>query len=190
MAFSGLFLCVFLVVHLAGNLLLFVGREEFNRYSQFMSTSLWIRFLEIGLFLGFLLHIIDGILLTIKNKRARTSSYKKFQSKAPLSSRIMHISAIFVLLFLVVHLYSFFIYHRFGEDKDYYARVVYLFSDPLYAFFYVIMMFFLSLHLWHGFESAFQTLGIRHKAIQIFGKVFATVVPLGFAIIPLYFLFR
>lgn len=198
MSLTGLFLCSFLLVHLTGNFQLFKndGGEAFNHYSEFMSTNILIRILEIGLVVGFLLHIIDAIRLYILNKQARPIGYAKNQASAnsTLTSRTMIYSGSLVLVFLVIHLRSFAIEHRvIGTDLTMYQSVVESFQQPVYAWFYVFAMVLLGLHLNHGFQSAFQTLGLNHKKytplIKTLGLLFSILVPLGYAIMPLYFLF-
>lgn len=199
MAITGLFLISFLVVHLSGNLLLFKadGGKAFNDYAHFMSTNPIIRTMEIVLFAGFLFHIIDGILLTIQNRRARPVKYA-VQKPSPDSSwvaRNMGITGSVILIFLVVHLDSFFVEHRLlGNETPMDELVKNAFDNPIYAGFYVVAMVLLGLHLSHGFKSAFQTLGLRHKSyfhiIKYIGIIFSIAVPAAFASMPIYFYFN
>lgn len=199
MAITGLFLISFLVVHLSGNLLLFKadGGKAFNEYARFMSTNPIIRTMEIVLFAGFIFHIIDGILLTVQNRKARPVKYA-VQKPSPNSNwpaRNMGISGSIILIFLVVHLKSFFVEHRFlGNETPMDKLVKEAFSDPFYAGFYVIAMVLLGLHLSHGFKSAFQSLGLRHSSyfniIKYIGIIFSIVVPAAFASMPIYFYFN
>ena len=196
MAVTGLFLCTFLLVHLSGNLALFKhdGGEAFNHYSEFMSTNPLIRVSEIILVLGFLLHMIDGVTLWFTNKKARPIGYKKLPGSATSSvfSRTMIFSASIILVFLIIHLETFFVVHRIiGTDKTMYQSVVEAFANPVYSGFYVFALILLSFHLNHGFSSAFQTLGLNHKKysplIKAVGFLFSILVPLGFATMPIYF---
>ena len=198
MSLTGLFLCSFLLVHLTGNFQLFKddGGEAFNHYSEFMSTNILIRILEIGLFLGFALHITEALWLYFLNKKARPVTYAKNQASenSTLTSRTMIWSGSIVLVFLVVHLKSFFIDHRIiGSELTMYQGVVQTFQEPLYSWFYVLAMVLLGFHLNHGFQSAFQTLGLNHKKytplIKTVGLLFSVLIPLGYATMPLYFLF-
>lgn len=207
MSITGLFLCSFLVVHLIGNLQLFKddGGEAFNIYSHFMATNPIIRTMEIVLVLGFLFHIYDAIVLTRKNKAARPIGYadSRPQENSTWSSRNMGLLGTVILVFLIIHLWNFFVPARFGgldgvviENVEYdnlYLKVVQSFDIWWYVAIYVISMVALAYHLIHGFQSAFQSLGLDHKKytpfIQKFGYAFSVIVCAGFAAIPLYFFF-
>lgn len=207
MSVTGLFLCSFLVVHLIGNLQLFNndGGAAFNIYSRFMGTNPIIRTMELVLLAGFLFHIYDAIVLTRRNKAARPIGYVNNhpEENSTWSSRNMGLLGTVILVFLIIHLWNFFVPARFGglegvviEDVEYdnlYLKVVQSFQIWWYVAIYVIAMVALAYHLIHGFQSAFQTLGLDHKKytpfIQMFGYAFSVLVCLGFAIIPLYFFF-
>ncbi|MDX5420773.1 MAG: succinate dehydrogenase cytochrome b subunit [Hymenobacteraceae bacterium] len=207
MSVTGLFLCSFLVVHLLGNLQLFNddGGAAFNIYSYFMANNMVIRFMEIVLVLGFVFHIYDALVLTRRNKAARPVDYseQRPQENSTWSSRNMGLLGTVILVFLIIHLWNFFVPARFGgldpvvvegvEYENLYLRVVQSFQIWWYVAIYVISMVALAYHLIHGFQSAFQTLGLTHKKytpfIQAFGYAFSVIVCLGFAIIPLYFFF-
>jgi succinate dehydrogenase / fumarate reductase, cytochrome b subunit len=207
MSITGLFLCSFLVVHLIGNLQLFRADDgaAFNVYSHFMGTNPIIRTMEIVLLLGFLFHIYDAIVLTRKNKSARAIGYQENRpsENSTWSSRNMGLLGTVILVFLIIHLWNFFVPARFGgldpivvENVEYdnlYIKVVQSFQVWWYVLIYVISMIALAYHLIHGFQSAFQTLGLDHKKytpfIQKFGYAFSIIVCLGFAAIPLYFFF-
>ena len=205
MSITGLFLCSFLVVHLVGNLTLFYkdGGEAFNIYSHFMANNPVIRTMEFVLVAGFLFHIYDAIVLTRRNKGARPVGYANNhpEENSTWSSRNMGLLGTVILVFLLVHLWNFFVPARFGElegvpEKEYlnlYSEVALAFKNPIYVGLYVISMVALAYHLIHGFQSAFQSLGLTHKKytpfIQKFGVAFSIIISLGFAIIPLYFFF-
>ncbi|PRY12736.1 succinate dehydrogenase / fumarate reductase cytochrome b subunit [Pontibacter ummariensis] len=207
MSITGLFLCSFLVVHLIGNLQLLAsdGGDAFNVYSAFMGTNKVIRFMELILVLGFVFHIYDAIVLTRRNKSARPIDYaeQRPQENSTWSSRNMGLLGTVILVFLIIHLYNFFVPARFGgldtvsiDNEVYdnlYAEVIYAFSQWWYVLIYVLSMIALAYHLIHGFQSAFQTLGLDHKKytpfIQKFGYAFSILVCLGFAAIPLYVFF-
>ncbi len=198
MAATGLFLITFLVVHLAGNLLLLRndGGAAFNAYAEFMSTNPLIRVLEIGLFAGFVVHIYQGLYFIFTERRARPKGYTLNQASANsnIFSRTMRLSAVVVLVFLVVHLRHFFVEHRLlGTPLTMYESCKIAFENPYYSAFYVLSMVLLAFHLAHGFYSGFQTLGLvlnkRIERLLKWGAAgFAFLVPLGFAIIPMYFL--
>ena len=163
----GAFLCSFLLIHLSGNLLLFKDDQgkAFEAHSEFMSTNPGIRILEIGLFAGFLIHILFGIRVWLHNRRARPARYraKGASDNTTFSSRWMFFNGSFVFVFLVIHLYSFFIPARFGNPSHapMYELVKEAFSNPYYVVFYLAAMVVLGFHLRQGFQSAFQTFGIR-----------------------------
>ncbi|MCC6395571.1 MAG: succinate dehydrogenase cytochrome b subunit [Bacteroidetes bacterium] len=197
MALSGLFLCSFLVVHLYINLFLFKSDYgvEFDAYSHFMATYPLIRPIEIVLFLGFLLHAIVGIWLWLMNRRARPVKYEvlKASENSALSSRIMWVTGIVVAAFLVVHINSFFITSRFlTPERSMFVIVREVFRNPWYDAFYVVALGFLAYHLKHGFQSAFQTFGLRgtryQRLIDLVAMIFWLLIPIGFAAMPLYFL--
>lgn len=199
MALTGLFLIIFLATHLAGNLLLLAqdGGAAFNEYAEFMATNPVVRVLEIGLFAGFLFHIVDGIVLMRQNKSARSQKYavQVHPKESTWFSRYSAHTGIVILVFLILHLANFFFKHRvIGTEESMFDTVRLAFENPLYSIFYVVAMFFIGFHLNHGFQSAFQTIGWRHPKytpiIRKLGTAYAIIVPAGFAVIPLYFLIK
>ena len=196
MALSGLFLCSFLVVHLYINLFLFKqdAGSTFDVYAEFMATYPLLRPLEIVLFAGFLLHAIVGIWLWIGNRRARPDRYEVNRSSenSTLSSRISFVTGAIVLVFLVIHVNTFFVQSRFFDPGvTMYDLIAEAFSNPLYDLFYLVALVFLGYHLKHGFQSSFQTLGLLHsrykKLIEAVGFIFWFLIPLAFAAMPVYF---
>jgi succinate dehydrogenase / fumarate reductase cytochrome b subunit len=194
-AFTGLFLCSFLLVHLVGNFQLFKSDngEAFNAYSHLMSTNPGIRTLELGLAAGFLGHILLGLITWWHNRSSRPVKYAlvRASENSDLTSRIMFISGSIVFIFLVIHLINFFVPTRFGGEEDMYKAVKAAFSNPLYVGLYLIALFLLGFHLRHGFESAFQTFGLRPRwqhALEWIAIVFWLLVPIGFAAMPIYFM--
>ncbi|MCB1146275.1 MAG: succinate dehydrogenase cytochrome b subunit [Leptospiraceae bacterium] len=201
MSITGLFLIGFLLTHLSGNLLLFIQDQgvAFNEYSKFMSTSPIIRVLEVVLVAGFLFHIVDGIMLSIKNKKSRPVGYKKRSgSESSFFSKFMPQTGLFIFIYLIIHINSFTIKHRVVEpgNLDFYGTVSDAFRygwGGFYWAFYVLAMVLLAFHLNHGFQSAFQSLGLNHKKyspiIKTLGSLYSIVVPAAFAAIPVYFRF-
>jgi succinate dehydrogenase / fumarate reductase cytochrome b subunit len=216
MGLTGLFLVLFLVVHLVGNLLLLVGPEAFNDYAEFMGTNLLIRISEIGLFAIFIVHIVDGLMISAKNAKARPVKYavKAGGANSTWFSRNMKWTGLFFLVFLIIHLCSFFLTSRFGVDigvgisEEYnylqpgmetlsaepislWHKTAAQFTVEWYVAINVAAMVFLIFHLNHGFQSAFQTLGWNHKKytpiIKLVGTGFSILVPIAFAAIPVYF---
>ena len=197
MALSGLFLCSFLVVHLYINLFLFKADNgaEFDAYSHFMATYPLIRPIEIILFLGFLLHAVIGIWLWLMNRRARPVRYEvlKASENSTLSSRVMWATGILVGIFLGFHINTFFITSRFiTPERSMYEIVREAFQNPWMDAFYIVALVILAYHLRHGFQSAFQTFGLRNARYQwlidLVAMIFWLLIPIGFAAMPLYFL--
>jgi succinate dehydrogenase / fumarate reductase cytochrome b subunit len=204
MALTGLFLCSFLVVHLIGNLQLLAGDASvrFNEYAKFMTTFPLVKFLSYGLYAGFLIHIIDGVMLVMKNREARPVAYKvmKGEANSTWASRNMGLLGTIIFVFLVIHLKSFWYEMHFGAigvdtygNKDLYTVVDAAFSQLWYVILYVVAQIALAYHLLHGFQSAFQTFGLNHAkytpTIKTIGFVFSILVPAGYAAIPLVMFF-
>ena len=205
MSLTGFFLISFLLVHLTGNLMLFKndGGTAFNAYANFMSTAGIVRVAEIILVLGFLLHIFVAWQLTRHNQQTRPQhyAYTRPDTNSAWTSRNMGILGSIILIFLLIHLYNFWFQYKFHADiplvpdagyKDMYWLVQKVFIEEWwYSILYIVAMVFLGFHLAHGFESAFQTLGIHHQKytpfIKKLGLLFAIVVPAGFASMPIYF---
>lgn len=200
MALTGLFLTSFLIVHLSGNLLLLKtdGGEAFNAYAHFMETNPIIRILEIGLLAGFLFHIAYGLNLAMSNAKARPQGYRmvKASQTSTFYSRFMTYSGLAVLGFLFLHLWGFWYKMRFKlTDLSPYDLAVEKFTNPVFSIIYVIAMALIAFHLAHGFQSAFQTIGLQvsvrlEKKFRTAGLWFAILICTAFAIIPLFFLFR
>lgn len=204
MALSGLFLVLFLVGHLAGNLQLLLSNEadaarlQFNAYAHFMTTNPVIKLLSYVTYAAILLHVLYALLLTLANRKARAGGYASGTQRkgTTWASRNMGVLGTLVLLFLVIHLRNFWYKMHWGaigidaaEHKDLYNVVIQSFQSEVYVVLYVLSMGVLSYHLWHGFQSACRTLGLHHpnytRLIQWIGRAFAIVVPLLFAIIPI-----
>jgi succinate dehydrogenase / fumarate reductase cytochrome b subunit len=208
MALTGLFLCLFLLGHLAGNLqLIFIPGQEgllqFNIYAKFMTSNPAVKLLSYITYLSILLHVVDGIILTRYNKSSRPVkyAYNNPGANSGWASRSMALLGIFTLLFLIIHLKSFWFEMHFGNlpydsngNKDLYTITIVAFKNWWYTAIYVVAMILLALHLSHGFQSAFQSLGINHSRytplIKTIGLGFAVLIPALFALIPIYiFLF-
>ncbi len=193
---TGLFLCSFLIVHLAGNLLIFKndGGAAYNAFSEFMSTNFFIRALEIILLAGFAFHILLGFLLWLAGRRARPQPYvmNRPAENSTLASRWAFWTGSFVFIFLVIHMNSFWVPERFGSGgESTYDLVTTAFKSPGYDIFYLVALIFLGYHLRHGFQSAFQTFGLRpgwQRPVDLVAIIFWLLFPIGFASMPLYFL--
>ena len=202
-AVAGVFLMLFLVVHLSTNLLMLTGdRAAFDKAVQFLLTNPFIKVMEYVLFAGFLTHILMGVFVWFKNKKARPVGYKVAQNSttSPFSKFMMHSGGV-IFVFLLIHFYHFF-FVKIGlvplppnalNTHDFYSISVYLFQQPAVSFIYILSFVFLAFHLYHGFQSAFQTFGLNHPKyfgiIKIAGAVYALAISIGFSIIPIYFLF-
>ena len=203
MALTGLFLVLFLVGHLLGNMLLFAddSGQAFNEYARFMTTTPTIQVLSLITYASIIIHVVYSIILTRKNRSARPIGYAVNAASANSlwTSRNMGILGTIVLIFLVIHMKSFWYQMKFGEMpmvnydgagefKDLYSIVAQAFTQWWYVALYVVAMFGLAFHLSHGFKSAFQTLGLTHKKytplIESVGFWFAIVVPTLFALMP------
>ena len=209
MSLTGLFLILFLVVHLVGNLQLLAndGGESFNSYAYFMTTNPLIKFMSYGLYFFILLHAFLGIMIWWKNRAAKGSSYVVSSNvNVTWASKNMAILGTLILAFIFIHMGDFWYKMKFTDQlamvsvngmeaqvKDLYSQVAFTFSKPLMVVAYVIGMIVLALHLWHGFQSAFQTLGLNHPKytpiIKTLGKYYSIIIPLAYAIIPLYYFF-
>lgn len=205
MALTGLFLILFLTGHLLGNLQLLKddGGQAFNEYAKFMTTTPVIKILSYLTYICIILHVIYSLILTIHNRKARPIKYavSRQSENSVWTSRNMGILGTIVLLFLVIHLKSFWYemhygsiptieYEGGGQIKNLYQIVVEAFSQLWYVILYVVSMAALAFHLSHGFQSAFQTLGLRHQKytpiIKSAGLLFAILVPALFALQPVY----
>ncbi|MBI3788807.1 MAG: succinate dehydrogenase cytochrome b subunit [Ignavibacteriales bacterium] len=197
MSLTGLFLCTFLVEHLIGNLLLFRndGGRMYQAYTEFLVGNVVIRTIEIVLFASLVGHALSGVSVWFLNKRSRPQKYEVYRLKdnTPLASRITMLTGSIVFLFLVIHLRTFFIGSRFAaEEPNMYEMIRTAFASPTYSIFYVVALAFLAYHLKHGFQSAFQTLGLNNKKytwlINAVAVIFWLLIPIGFASLPVYFL--
>lgn len=196
MSLTGLFLMVFLTEHLIGNLLLFANDNGtlYEAYGHFLVVNPVIRMIEILLFASMAIHAVFATMLWWTNLQTRPVKYKKYRLKdnTPWWSRNTLLTGSIVFIFLVIHLRTFFVPIRLeGKPFSEYEMVVEAFSNPWYCGFYLFALLLLGYHLRHGFQSAFQTLGLRNKTftpiIDAVAFVYWFIVPLMFATIPVYF---
>lgn len=207
MALSGFFLLFFLLQHFAINLLSIFSADAFNEVSHFMGTNPLVQFaLQPVLIGGILFHFIWGIYLELENKKARPIKYEAgISSKGSLVSKNMIVSGLVVLIFMAVHFVDFFFpelqakyfggerefgYTIASMDRTYFEHLVHEFANPLKVILYLVGFFFLGLHVNHGFQSSFQTVGASHPkytpVIQKIGFLYSVVIPAGFAFIAVY----
>ncbi len=209
MSLMGLFLMIFLVVHLGINLLLLFDptRELFNEVAHFMGTNPVIQMFQWVLFAGFVIHMFLGVVLQIQNWIARPKGYKvKASSEESVFSRYMIHTGIIIFVFLIIHFANFFfkakVFHSIPEFvldgtptgmEDMGILVMKLFELPEYVIGYIIALLVLGFHLDHAFQSAFQSLGINHRKytpfIKGFGHFYTIVITAGYIIIPLFIYF-
>lgn len=202
MALSALFLILFLIIHLAVNLTSVISENTFNELSHFMGTNPLIQFaMQPVLLAGVIFHFVMGFVLEIQNKRARGSEkYYAYNGGANSSwmSRNMIITGVMILLFLGLHLYDFWVaemnykYIEFNAPNPtrYYHELIEKFHEPLRVGIYVLCFVFLCLHLLHGFQSAFQSMGwkdnARKKLISQVGNWYSYIICGGFIFIALF----
>lgn len=200
MALSGLFLVLFLAQHATINLSSVVSPETFNQWSHFMGYNAVVQFiLQPILIAGVIVHFVMGIVLEIQNNRARKIKYVKFKgsANAPWVSRNMILTGLVVLAFLGLHFYDFWVHemaYKYVEARPedptrYHAETVEKFEPIWRTVIYVVSFVLLALHLWHGFASSFQSMGVNNKytpAIRNFTRLYAIVVPMIFIFIALY----
>lgn len=206
MALLGGFLMIFLLIHLGINLCLLRddGGKWFTDAAHFMGTNYVIKVFEVVLFGGFLFHIILGIILQVKNWSSRPVRYRVTnKSNTSFLSKYMIYTGGVVFIFLAIHMMNFYFVkiglagadapRLEGGEPNFYVMAQELFAIPLYSILYIVLIAVLGIHLNHGFQSAFQTLGLNQKKytplIEKVGTIYSIVVPLGFIIIPIYFLF-
>lgn len=201
MGLTGLFLISFLVVHCFINSLIFFndGGLTFNIGAAFMAHNWLIRAGEIVLFAGLIIHIVQALVLTLENRKARPVGYAKIDGAANSSwySRSMGLLGTLLLIFLIIHLVHFWVKSRFtglpGEDangnENLYAVMQETFKMAWVVVVYCLSMISLAYHLMHGFQSAFQTLGLNHKkytpVIKKLGVAFSIIIPFIFALMPI-----
>lgn len=206
MGLTGLFLITFLIVHCFINALIFFndGGVTFNMGAHFMATNWIIRAMEIVLFAGILLHIFLALKLTIQNRKARPVKYAvgPGQTNSRWYSRWMGLLGTLLLMFLIIHIRHFWVETRvnglehfeeqgiypMGDMENLFGLMKLTFEELWVVIVYCLAMVSLAYHLMHGFQSAFQSLGLNHKkytpAIKAIGFGFSIIVPLIFAAMP------
>ncbi len=199
MAVTGLSLVAFLLVHCGINACIFFNDsgKTFNAAAEFMAHNWLIRTAEVGLFGGLLIHIIQGLSLSLSNQTKRKEKYRASAGDANSKwySRSMGILGSLLLIFLVMHLKHFWVVSRFTDaiqetkGSTLFDEMKTVFTDPIPVIIYVIGCLSLAYHLLHGFQSAFQSMGINHPVytpiIKSVGNAFSLIVPLVFAAMPI-----
>lgn len=209
MGVTGLSLVAFLLVHCGINACIFVndGGETFNEAAHFMGSNFFIRAAEIGLFAGILLHIVQGLLLWADQRKRRPIGYEVQAGSATSTwySRSMGLLGTIILLFLIIHLYHFWVPSRITTGlseytvngivyHNLYAKMQDVFTQLWVVIIYVLAVISLAYHLMHGFQSAFQTMGWNHPKytplIKALGYGYSIVIPLIFAAMPIALHFK
>lgn len=190
MAVTGLLLGGFMLFHLAENLLLFKGEVAYNSWVEFLLANPLLPLLELGLAAVFLAHIVSGVWVRLEDWLNAPRGYeaRKWQGGRTIGSATMLYTAILILLYLAYHMLTFrFVDHSMG----FYQMVTSSFRNPAFVAIYVGGALALVLHLTHGMQSAFQTLGLNHPKYTPFIKIGGWIVALamtGFALISVYYL--
>jgi succinate dehydrogenase / fumarate reductase, cytochrome b subunit len=201
---TGLFLITFLIVHAGANSCIFLndGGETFNSVAHFMSHNWILRFIEVGLFAGLILHIVQGLILWKQNSGARPVKYtvNAANQNSKWYSRSMGLLGTLLLFFLIIHVSKFFLDTKIAMYADggandashnLYEEMKTEFQKWWVVVIYIIGLISLFWHLIHGFQSAFQTLGMNHKKytpiIKVIGIGYSVIICLLFALMPIAF---
>lgn len=195
---TGILLFAYLILHIAGNLMVFLGRETFNTYSHALINNPLVVPVEIGLLIVFLIHLFKAIRMTFQNQSARPAKYAKKElaggaSQKTFASTSMILTGLAILIFVPIHVRTFKYgthYDLGGGMRDLFRTEVENFSSPLAVGFYIVMMVLVGLHLWHGVPSSFQSLGLSGPRftplIRRVGKISAVLIAGGFIVITLW----
>jgi succinate dehydrogenase / fumarate reductase cytochrome b subunit len=195
---TGLALFLYLIIHIAGNLMVFGGPALFNKYAYTLESNPLIPVIEIGLLLIFLVHVYKTVTMFLSNQQARPARYQQktradHTSRKSLASSTMIFSGLWLLLFIIIHVKAF----RYGTEyawaeggRDLYRLEIENFSNPLIVAFYVLSMLVVGSHLWHGASSSLQSLGLDHPRwtprVRATGKVLAVLIAGGFITIAIW----
>jgi succinate dehydrogenase / fumarate reductase cytochrome b subunit len=195
---TGILLFAYLILHIAGNLMVFLGPETFNTYSHALISNPLVVPVEIGLVVVFLIHLYKAITMTFQNQSARPGTYAKKElaggaSQKGLASSSMILTGLAILIFVPFHVKTF----KYGTHyevsegvRDLFRTEAENFSSPIAVALYVVMMVLVGMHLWHGVPSSFQSLGLNGPRftplIRTIGKVSAIVIAGGFIVITLW----
>jgi len=197
MGATGLLLIAFLIAHMAANLLVIFDKDAYNNYSHHLVTNPLIYLAEAGLVAFFVAHFVAGIAFYRRNREARPQPYALkaragHTSRKSLASSTMIFSGLIVLAFVPIHLHTF----KFGEyydwaghdhARDLYRLVIEVFHKPIFVLWYLIALPILGAHAYHGFGSAFESLGVSYRSgLAGAGRVLAVVLTAGFMAVPIY----
>jgi succinate dehydrogenase / fumarate reductase cytochrome b subunit len=209
-ALTGLFLSLFLIVHLSANALLLLpeelARPYYNGYSTWLRENPLIMIIAYVLYVSIILHVLYALLVVIRNRKAKPVGYEKNRKleNSSWASQNMGLIGIFILIFIVVHLANFWARIKLGMgegvgydeagNKDIFAVTDSLFGNIYYVAFYTLLMIPLGFHLYHGVKSAFKTLGFYHRPgldkLARLSLIYAWIIAVGFAVIPVFVYLR
>ena len=209
-ALTGLFLCVFLIVHLSANCILLlpeaIARDLYNAYSTTLRESSLIKIIAYLLYLSIILHAVYALLITLRNRKAKPVKYvvNNSNENSAWATKNMGVLGALILIFIIIHLGNFWARIKLGlgeevlldafGNKDVYEVTYSLFQNIYYVLFYTVISVPLAFHLHHGLKSAFKTLGFYHKkGLKIVAKtalVYAIIMGVGFGIIPFIVYFK
>lgn len=196
MGITGLLLIGFLISHMAANLLVLVDAEAYNHYSHALISNPLIYLAELVLIVLFVGHFVSGIRVTMSNRAARPVAYQQVTKagstgRKSVASSTMIVSGLVMLLFVPLHLFVF----KFGawyttsdgSMRDLHRLVIEIFSNPLHTIWYLVALPILGFHAWHGFGSAFESLGVAYsREMRRVGQGLAVLITLGFMAVPVY----
>ncbi len=201
MALSGCALILFLLFHMSMNLVLIFSVEAYDMICDFLGTNWYAIVASMGLAALFIVHILYAVVLTLQNRKARGGDVYASSNLSPVewSSKNMFVLGLVIVAFLVLHLYDFWykmqfseLFHLQGAEPHGSVIAIDLFSNPVHVVLYLIGITALWFHLAHGFWSMFQSVGINNKVwlprFKVIGYAVATIICLGFAIVPIFFL--
>ena len=196
---TGLLLFGYLIIHLAGNLMVFAGQETFNHYSHTLISNPLVPAIEILLALLFLLHIAKTVMMWTRNQAARPVAYEQkawagHTSRKTVASSTMIWTGLAILVFVLVHVaqIKYGTWYQIGDPavRDLYRTEVEVFTSPIWVTVYVAAMILIGLHLRHGISSALQSLGVSHpvytRRLVTIGTLVAVLIAGGFAVIPIW----
>ena len=198
MALSGFFLMFFLLQHLIINFMSVISADLFNETSEFMGTNPLVQYLmQPILFFGIIYHLVMGMRLDLQNRKARTSKYvmNKPGENSSWMSRNMIITGITILLFIALHMVDFFFptikaHYITHEHLDSFQMVAAKFTNPVYFGIYTLAFIALALHLLHGFQSSFQSVGFNNKkytpTLNKLGNAYAILIPFGYFVVAAF----
>lgn len=196
MGLTGLLLIGFLITHMLANLLVLFDKDAYNNYGHTITSNPLIYLAELGLVAFFLGHLVSGIMVTLRNRAARPIGYQKTarqgtSGRQSLASISMIFSGLLLLVFVPLHLITF----KFGavyttadgSMRDLHQLVMEVFRNPLYVIWYFVALPVLGVHAWHGFGSAFESIGLSYSSeMRRLGKAIAVILTLGFIAVPVY----